>query len=351
MRQIRQAFLIVRMAMFSGVVVAISGGCSGTKSEPANSKSGTSKSPAVEAASKQKTADVAVREVLDGLRRREARAIWNFLPPSYRQKMQQAVRDFGTHCEDDSWRPFVTTWQRARKILPTKIAVLASAASSKVEGSPNTAGSVNPSGVVRLLNAIGDSEISSVARIRDIDLAKFFDKTGQEVLTALGEWSSRGSESSDPFEILSQVEVTLVSATGDSAVVRVRWPGQPATEHVFVLVEGHWLPKSIADDWSNGVQSVRNQAIAWADEVRSKPEVWQSQLKTLNRVLDELENAQSVDEIKLAWTCGVRDLQLLLIVDLEPAVPENAGSTEKSTSTKPARIKKPDTEELLPDVK
>lgn len=287
------------------------------------------------------SADAAVRRVLAGLHGRQALAIWEFLPPSYQNDMQQTVRDIAARLDDRAWQSLVATWQRARNILPGKLDAVATGATSGSESAkPLT---INSSGVLRLLNAIGESELSSVEKLRTIELANFIDKTGHDILTGFGEWTARGVDVGDPFENLTKVKVELLSESGDSAVVKVCWPGQPATEHPFVRIENHWLPKTLADGWQDGIQQARAKAIMWAESIQAQPDNWQSKLIALNRVLDELEKAKSFEEIQLAWQCAARELNLAM---QQTSADSPTGS---SNVGKPTRVKKPDTEELLPD--
>src|SRR5439155_18160887 len=69
-------------------------------------------------------ADDAVRRVLDGLRQRKVRAVWEFLPPSFRGDVQQLVRNVAARLEERTWQHTVAVWQKARKVLPSKASAI-----------------------------------------------------------------------------------------------------------------------------------------------------------------------------------------------------------------------------------
>src|SRR5207249_1138464 len=156
----------------------------------------------------------------------------------------------------------------------------------------------------RLLDGVGESELASLERLRRIDIGQFLEITGSEVLQALGQWPSGGMMPRDPFGNLAKVEVTLVSESGEQAVVRMQWPEQESTEHVYIRVDGYWLPKSLADGWSSSFTEVRAQSLAWADELSEHPGAWDARLKEIDQLLDELAEATAPDDIKQCWQRG-----------------------------------------------
>ena len=136
-----------------------------------------------------RTADEAVRRVLNGLRERKARAVWDFLPPSYRGEVQQLVRDVAVRLDDRTWSRTVAVWQKARKVLPSKGAVLFGPPSEPASPpeTENLGTPINADGLKRLLDSVGESEFASLERLRAIDVGQFLEVTGSDVLRALGQ--------------------------------------------------------------------------------------------------------------------------------------------------------------------
>ena len=299
-----------------------------------------------EASGPPKTADEAVRRVLDGLRQQKARAVWEFLPPSYQTDIQTLVRDVAQRLDDRTWEATVAVWQKARKVLPPKAGALFGQAASNDSLGKSSRPAINPQSLQRLFDSVGECELSDLKRLREVDVGRFLEVTGGDVLQALGALPNGGAMSAESFANLAKVEVTLISSSSDSAVVRMKWPGQEPTEHPYVRVDGYWLPKSLAESWDNSLAEIREQAIAWAEELSQQPEPWNARLKEIDQLLDELAATKSDADARAVYQRGVRQL-LAAWIGTPPSATE-----ETPRPQAPERKKKvPDTEEVLPDEK
>lgn len=323
-------------------------GCSKRQPDPSTSSqpSGSSEVDAKPAV----RADQAVRQTLDGLQRQEALALWEFLPPSYRRDAQTLMRDVASRLDEPAWQPFVSTVTKARQVLARQGHLLTEPESGNTSD-PASTPTLTPAAIGRLrrlLDAIGDSELSDLRRLRTIEVAPFLDKTGAELLATFGRAvvsaEAQGS-TADPFARFKEVEVELVSSSVTSAVVKVRWPGQPPTEHDFVFVEEHWLPRTLAEAWPAQFPAVREQCLTWANELREHPEFWHERLSEIDQLLDELDTAKTPTAARQVWQDGIA--RLVWTWSQSSALPN--ADTPGNPPQKPARVKRPDTEVLLPD--
>lgn len=352
-----------RVAIFAMLICMTSVadiGCSPRESAPVpNSKPNGSSDAQPKPAAR---ADQAVRQTLDRLQRQEARALWEFLPPSYRHDVQTLARDIANRLNEPAWQPFVSTLTKARQVLARRGDLLSGPESDR---DPQAASSVSltPAAIARLrrlLDVIGDSELGDLSRLRTIEVDRFLDKTGGELLTTFGRVvvgaEAQGS-TADPFARFGEVEIELASSSAERAVVKVRWPGQPPTEHDFVCVEEHWLPRTLAEAWPIQFPAVREQCLAWADELREHPESWHARLREIDQLLDELDATHTPTAARKVWQDGI--VQLLWTWSQSSALPDTApqpnpapqsnADTPGHSPAKPARVKRPDTEVLLPD--
>ena len=329
------------LAVCVGLAIGMNSGCS--KPEAAKPP-GVSESPASQSSP---GADEAVRRVLHGLEKRQSRALWEFLPPSYRRDAQRLVRDVAERLDEKSWGPIVATWQKARQVLPQKLSSLALPKSGDERG-PGTNLPFDPRALSQLLDAIGDSELSDLQRLRSIELDRFLDQTGDKLLATLGRIAVGDANGSadDPFSQFGKVQVELISSGVGTGVVRIRWPEQEPTTQEFVRVEDHWIPKSLAEAWPAQFAEVRERSLAWVNEVREHPGEWHARLREIDRWLDELAATKSDADIRQVWQAGVSRLAIAWFGDLSPSdtTPRN-----EAAPPKPARVKRPETEVLLPD--
>lgn len=319
--------------------LSVNHGCS--KSEP---KPTVSLGPKVPTA-----ADEAVRNVLAGLQRHDLRTLLEFLPPSYRGDIQELVRRFSIRLDDRSWKPFVTTCQKARKVVAQLARSSGGTGDELSEADRKLVAQLH--GIEQLLQAVCESDLSDVARFRRIEVFEFLSQTGNSFLVAASHGALDGAGlESDPFSTFSDVKVESLESAGGTAVLNVQWPGQEPTRHNFVRVEDQWIPQSLAEAWSTEFPTVREQCLAWADELRSNPEPWHARLRAIDGLLDELAATKTLAETRQVWQIGVSRLAVEwfggMVVD-----PSKAADIpiESSQPLKPARVKRPETELLLPD--
>jgi hypothetical protein len=353
---------------FAGMLALALSGCSGSDvasstSPPASSAA--TNSPAASAAK----ADEAVRRVLDGLRQGKTRSVWDFLPPSYREDIQRTIHDMALRLDQKDWRQFVAIVNKARRVLSEKKSALF-AADVPWDRLSRSAFVLELEALIRILDVVVESEFSDLQRLQTIDVGRFLDTSGDKLLQALAELSvpmraselaivTRKEPTSDPFGGLESIHVTLVASADDFATVRFNSGSQPLNDYDFVRVEGHWLPKTMADGWESGLAETRRQCLAWADGLREHPESWQARLTALDDVLDDLASATNTEEFEQRWRLGLQKL-VVEWLGSPPATSDSPGveATEPSRNssasgekalTTPRKIKRPDTEVLLPD--
>ena len=330
------------LAVCVGLSIGMNSGCSKPDVAKPLSISESPESPSLPGA------DEAVRRVLRGLEKRQSRALWEFLPPSYRRDVQRLVREVAERLDEKSWGPFVATWQKARQVLPQKLSSLSPPKSGDNERGAGTNLPFDPAALAQLLDAIGDSELSDLKRLRSIELDRFLDQTGDKLLATLGRIAVGDANGSadDPFSQFGKVQVELISSSVGTGVVKIRWPEQEPTTQEFVRIEDHWIPQSLAEAWPAQFAEVRERSLAWANGVRERPEEWQTRLREIDQWLDELAATKSDADARQVWQLGVSRLAMAWFGDLSPSdtTPRN-----EAAPPKPIRAKRPETEVLLPD--
>ena len=301
-------------------------------------------------------ADVAVRNVLAGLQRKDLRALWEFLPPSYQADVQELLHDFGQRLDEKSWEPFVTTCRKARLVTQQMTRRLGESGDAANDSDRELVAKLRD--VEQFLKVVCDSELSDVARLNNLDAFRFLGGTGNQLVEVVTHGTLGDSDlGTDVFSQFGAVKVELLESIGasavlnvDSAVLNVQWPGQEATQHKFVRVEERWIPQTLVAAWPTEFPKVREQCLAWADDLRANPEPWHARLREFDQLLDELAATKSVAETQQVWQSGASRL----IVAWFGVAPRDPPKTEEipvesPLPTKPARVKRPETEVLLPD--
>lgn len=231
-------------------------------------------------------ADVAVRNVLAGLQQ-DLRALWEFLPPSYQADVQELLHDFGQRLDEKSWEPFVTTCRKARLVTQQMTRRLGESGDAANDSDRELVAKLRD--VEQFLKVVCDSELSDVARLNNLDAFRFLGGTGNQLVEVVTHGTLGDSDlGTDVFSQFGAVKVELLESIGDSAVLNVdsavlnvQWPGQEATQHKFVRVEERWIPQTLVAAWPTEFPKVREQCLAWADDLRANPEPWHARLRSL----------------------------------------------------------------------
>ena len=334
------AFRITLLAVIVGVFVGLNAGCS----KPTEPVGHLQPAPAV-----SDQADDAVRRVLIGMHDQKLGELWRFLPDSYRDDIQKLVRDVSGRLDEKSWGPFVATCQKARAVVSKIVKELDKSDQPLSDSDKELA--VQLRAVEKLLTALCDSELRSVAAMQAMLVDRFLKGTGHRLMAALSEGAlGDAGDGGNAFSQFGKVKVELAEAGQNSAVVSIQWPGQEPTRHSFVRVESHWIPQTLSEAWPIEFPKVREQCLVWSDELRSNPEPWHARLREIDGILDELAKTKSLAETRAVWQTGVSHLA----VEWFGAIPVESPKVEEipvesPPSVKPARVKRPDTEVLLPD--
>ena len=293
--------------------------------------------------------DDAVRRVLIGLREQKLGELWRFLPDSYREDIQKLVRDVSGRLDEKSWGPFVSTCQKARTVVSKIVRELDKSDQPLSDSDKELA--VQLRAVEKLLTALCDSELRSVSAMQAMLVDQFLNSTGHSLLAALSEGAlGDAGDGGNTFSQFGKVKVELVEAGQNSAVVSVQWPGQEPARNSFVRVQSHWIPQTLSEAWPTEFPKVREQCLAWADQLRSNPEPWHARLREIDVLLDELAKTKSLAETRQVWQAGVSHLAVEWFgaISVESPMVEEIPA-ESPPAAKPARVKRPDTEVLLPD--
>ena len=253
-------------------------------------------------------ADVAVREVVAGMQARRPEAIWNFLPPSYGQDVNKLVREFAGRMDPELWNRTFATLRRATNVLHAKKEfILEHPRVQSAEQIDVEELEAAWDGLVGLVETLATSEISDLENLKRFDGGTFFAQTGGRLMQQIAAVSALTPD--DDFaaglEELGEVKATLVSesADGRSAVVRLESP-DPEDEPrdvEFVLVEGKWIPRDLADAWDATIADYRTDMLE-----RTAPESVQQTrdqvlplLVAIDGTLKDLERAKTQDEFNL----------------------------------------------------
>lgn len=285
-----------------------------------------------------------VRLVLEGLHQHRLDVLLEFLPPSMQSDVEKLTHEFGERLDEKSWKPFVVTCRKAHRVVSQIIQPIGRISDTMEPADRELLERFRD--IEALLNELVHSDLSEVARFRRLDVAKLLEQLSGVFQASAALRKLDG----DPFAAFGDVKVELLESSGDTSLLRVQWPGQEPTQHTFVRVEEHWIPQTLAEAWPTEFPRVREQVLAWADELRSNPEPWHARLREIDQLLDELAATKSLTETRQVGQAGLSRLAVAWFGVTIPEPPKTEEiPVESAPPSKPVRIKRPDTEVLLPD--
>ena len=141
---------------------------------------------------------------------------------------------------------------------------------------------------------------------------EFLAGTGGDALLQLRTLALLSGETRNPFRRLDETTAELISAQADTAVVRLRSPGEEVREEAYVKVEGRWVPKTIAEGWKTNIQQAKSRfADSSATQHAQKESHILRLLNLADDTLNELATATSIDQFDVIIVDTVQRLSAL----------------------------------------
>ena len=284
----------------------LSGGCGGDEQEtPAVHPETATPTNSASAPTSSEPADVAVSAVFKGMRENKPQVLWEFLPPSYQQDVNNLAHEFAGKMDAELWSRSSRFSRRAATLLSTRKRFILDYPPLQQADLPSfdvKSLMERWDGIVELLSILVNSDLTDLDKLKTIDLGSYLAQTGGQLMTHLSEMSA--VDKNDPFgsslRKLAKRKASLVSEQGETAVVKLEStdPQQEPKQLEFARVEGKWIPKTLADGWSKHVEEIRvqMQASLSAETIADKKaDVFQF-LDQAEPVLDLLEQAETADD-------------------------------------------------------
>lgn len=327
MRTLRSALVVLSFALFLSA-------CGSNTQESTDSKAGNSvagQSP-YDASEAPATADAAVRKVLAGMSQSHPEALWDFLPGSYQQDVNDVVHEFARRMDPELWSKVIALLEKVAEVTKAKKDMLADTIT--LAGRPGERGpSINFDGLANLLRTLIKSDLGNLERLKTADAGTILGEAGGQFLEQLQLLSKIGSQdpSTLPLENLSKLRVELTSSDDDMSVVLIRSPDAAPLETEFVRVEGKWIPRNLADSWivTIGLAKARLSLLSRENLAEQKPR-WMTLIASFDDAVDQIAAARDIDELRGAmqglFLPGMMLAQMLRepvdADDRDPAVPE-----------------------------
>lgn len=250
--------------------------------------------------------------LMQGVADQKMEVVWEFLPASYQSDVNGLAHQFADKMDPEIYNEMFAIAQRVAKLLQDKKEYILK---NEMLESPKTspeevAKYYDPS--VDILASLANSDLSTIEKLKTFDGGKFLSTSGSQIAKDFATISGlMPQKEGDPgfIEKLKQAKVTLVSAEGDQATIKIEVPGEQTKEEVMVKVEDKWIPQTLAKNWKSKIESAQQSLDKLKPEdITSKKAQAMAGFKQLNATLAQLENAKTEKEFNEQFTKQVRPL-------------------------------------------
>jgi len=243
------------------------------------------------------TADEAVKRISEGLADGHPEVLWHALPESYQRDVTELVHEAAGKMDGELWNKSFSVVRKISRVLTEKREFI-------VEH-PMIAGQIKGDteegwdALAEMVDVIASSDLADLDDVKTLDIERFLSETGGELMESLADASALTPEDSynKAMKDLRATKVTVVSSSGETAVVKTEMPGQPVKEEEYVRVEGKWLPKTLVDEWPAKMAEMKAGVAAFSgDDMQENKQTVLMQLSMVEGALDQLLAAQTAAE-------------------------------------------------------
>lgn len=248
----------------------------------------------------------AVKTTLTAVEEGRLDQAYDFLPNSYQQDVDTLIQTFARKMDPDLWKGMVSVLEKTAEVLSTKQKFVMPVVQQFAPGGPGNDPQAerklaeNWDSLVQALELLVQSDLGDLERLKRASSRQFLGTTGRRVFALLQPLDAAGA---NQLSELGQVSVTLAGNDGEyPVVVQIQGPNDATpTEHEFVRVDGHWIPKSLAEQWPKSIRALQDQLdrMTPGQFAVQKPKALEH-LKAIELTLDDMLEAQKQEDFTAA---------------------------------------------------
>jgi hypothetical protein len=243
------------------------------------------------------TADEVVERISNGLADGHPEVLWHALPESYQRDVTELVHEAAGKMDGELWNRSFSVVRKLSRVLTEKREFIVEhpMIAGQVEGDTEEGWDA----LAEMVDVIAGSDLADLEKVKTLDVERFLAETGGDLMESLSEASALTPEDSynKAMKDLGATKATIVSSSGESAVVKVEMPNQPVKEEEYVRVEGKWLPKTMVDEWPAKMAEMKASVAAFSgEEMQENKQTVLMQLSMVEGALDQLLAAQTAEE-------------------------------------------------------
>jgi len=244
------------------------------------------------------TADAAVQHALKSVQAGKLETAFDFLPVEYQSDIATLVQTFAQRMDPELWEELFVTLGTGVKVLREQKELILEMLKNPEQAEQQQQLAKNWDSMVETLEFVIESDLSRLDKLQAFSPREFLGTTGNKLLAGLRQLGSAAGQ--NPLDQLGQAEVKLISTTGETSVVSLKFPSDDAPQEItFVKVNGRWIPESLANSWADSMQSAKDQLESLTPEViAAQKDQSMQMLGLVGSVFEQMRTAKTAEELQ-----------------------------------------------------
>ncbi len=249
------------------------------------------------------TPDGTIKAIGAALGEGKFEVVWQAMPASYQADIKKLMTEFSKKMDAELWDSGTKTAGKVAKLLTEKAEfIVATPAIAKQLEAKSVKAEDAKAYITGVGSVLGDvqTNVATLPQLEKLDVEKLFANLGPKI-KEMNEVSARmgilppGNNMTEWYK----VDAKLVSSESDTASVEITKPDGKKENVDLVKVEGKWVPKAMADDWSKNM----SEAMKGLEAMQIRPEEKQQVMMITGMAggfLDTFINAKTQAEFDAA---------------------------------------------------
>lgn len=210
-------------------------------------------------------------------------AVYDRLPASHQSDVQNIVRLFAEKMDPEIWSKGFALLTKTANVMREKKAMIFSMDLMKIVPQADSL-KENWDSIVSGIHTVAGSEVADLNSLKLADL-KYLLSAGSDLIQGL------------PLPKFDDVIVKTVKSDGETETILYRESkGAEPKEVEFVKVDGKWLPKSIATNWTSSIDDLKSRLSSLPDRLQQMKPAAMKQLDSIDAMLGRMQGAMNRDE-------------------------------------------------------
>ena len=230
------------------------------------------------------TAEAAFQETLVAFQTGRIDNAFEFLPESYQADVESIVHLFAEKMDPELWSKCFELLTKVANVMKTNKSLILNLDILKQQAARIDSIKPHWDGIAAGIYDLATSEVADVENLKHCDMKRLL-------------VSASGLLNGMPLPKFGDVSVTTVTSDAETATLSYRESKNAESKEVeFVKVQGKWLPKSLANGWSAGIEGIKSRLASLPGLIAVvKPQAMQ-QFEVVAGSLDKMQQAKTGEE-------------------------------------------------------